>query len=80
MKKDYADIFGKKDDFKELLKANTQDHQMVIIDQSEAHYKMEDVFFVDKADINGKNFRIGDNAFWKESGSKFDSIFKFDFI
>ena len=46
--KDYADIFEDKNTFKELLKENTQDFQMVIIDQTEAKFDESDVFFVDR--------------------------------
>jgi hypothetical protein len=34
IKRDYADVFEDKDGFKEMLKQNTQDFNMVIIDQT----------------------------------------------
>lgn len=65
--KDYADIFTDKEIFKEIIKANTQDHQLLIIDQTEAHYNIDEVFFVDKAPDPENNpdliFRIGDMQF-----------------
>lgn len=52
-----------------MLKANTQDFQMVIIDQTEAKFNASDVFFVDQAQEHVEDYKIGDSAFWKESGN-----------
>jgi hypothetical protein len=62
--KDYADTFEDTDTFEALLKENTQDHWMVLIDQSEAHYVPEDVFYKDLAEEEVEPFKIGDKKFW----------------
>ena len=66
--KDYADIFADKDQFKALIKENTQDFQLVIIDQATAHFNAEDVFFISKAKEEVEPFKLGGWDFWKESG------------
>lgn len=69
--KDFADIFEDKKTFAELLKEHTQEHQLVIIDQTEAHYNADEVFFVDRAPDPKETtleYRVGDMEFWEESG------------
>jgi hypothetical protein len=69
---DYADLFDDGDFVRNLIRDNTQDHQMLLIDQSEAHYDAADIFYVDKAPDPEKDpvkpYRIGSDKFWKESG------------
>jgi hypothetical protein len=67
IQKDYADLMTD-DSFKELLQFNTTDHHVVLIDQTEAKYSMEDVFFTDEAEPDPEPFRIGDDEFWALSG------------
>ncbi len=69
---DYADIVGDKNYFIELLRQNTIDHKMFIIEQSEAHYDVKDMFFVSKAKEKVKPFKIGGAKFWKESGNNWE--------
>lgn len=50
-----------------LIHAYTQDHGMIVVDQSEAHYSPNEMFFVDRADPDPEPFRIGGAKFWKDS-------------
>ena len=69
IKEDFADIFESKNDFKEVIKENTQDHQVIVIDQIEAHFNSAEVFFKDKAmPKKVKPFKIGTKEFWEQSG------------
>lgn len=61
-------MFEDKNAFKGMLKANTQDYQMVVIDQTEAKFNANEVFFKDLADDNPEPYKIGDDTFWEESG------------
>lgn len=63
--KEYGDFFPNKKVFRELIKQNTQDHQVLIVDQTEAKYNVEDVFFKHKANQKPPPFKIGDLDFWK---------------
>jgi len=65
---DYADIFADKNQFKEVIKENTQDFQLLVIDQANAHFSLEDVFFVSKAEEEVPPYKLGGFDFWKESG------------
>jgi len=65
---DYADIFADKNQFKEVIKENTQDFQLLVIDQANAHFSLEDVFFVSKAEEKVPPYKLGGFDFWKESG------------
>jgi hypothetical protein len=69
---DYAELFEDPNIVRELIKSNTEDHQMLIIDQGEAHYNPAKVFYVSKAPDPKTNplkpFKIGSDRFWKESG------------
>jgi hypothetical protein len=56
-------------EFRRILKDVTQDHGMLIIDQMEAHYTPEEMFFQHKADPNPPPFRVGGFQFWKQSGN-----------
>lgn len=77
--KDYADVFEHKDNFKELIKANTQDYQMLIIDQTEAKFGSEDVFFTDMAEEEPEAYKVGGYLFWKESGCKWkEQLWQYD--
>lgn len=76
VEKDFADIFTNSDLFRKVLKENTQDHKLLIIDQSEAKYDVKDIFFVDQAPDPHKNplppYRIGSIDFWKEAGNDWE--------
>lgn len=67
---DYAYFFGNKYAFNYLLTKNTKDFQLMLIDQTEAKYKVEDTFFVAKAPdpkTDRPVYRIGDDFFWKRA-------------
>ena len=49
MQEDFADFFDNMYVFEQLLQQNTTDHGMLIIDQTEAKYDVNDVFFIDQA-------------------------------
>jgi hypothetical protein len=70
--RDYADYFPNRRVFHELLQRNTTDHQLVVIDQTEAHYDVKDVFYVDKAGKECPPYKVGDDWFWKESGCSWE--------
>jgi hypothetical protein len=70
IKEDYADFFDNKYYFRKILMNNTRDHQLIIIDQTEAKYGIEDVFFIDKAPDPKKEplvYRVGNDAFWEKA-------------
>jgi hypothetical protein len=67
--RDYADIFEDKDLFKAILKVNTVDHGMIVIDQTEAKYSADEMFFYDRAEEEVEPYALGDADFWKESGN-----------
>lgn len=74
--KDYADIFADKDTFKEVIKRNTQDFQLVIIDQANAHYDVQEAFFISRAEEEVEPFKLGGFDFWKESGCEWKEQLK----
>lgn len=65
---DYGGLFTDKNIIKDMLLNSTQDHHMLIIDQTEARYRPEDAFFITKADPEPPPFRLGGVEFWRESG------------
>jgi len=67
LKGEYGDFFPNKRVFREIIKMNTQDHQMLIIDQTVAKYRPIDCFFIDKAELHPEPYKIGDDQFWIES-------------
>ena len=69
MEEDYADLFTDKDEFRRILKDCTQDHGMLIVDQMEAHFSPEDMFFQHTANPDPDPFTIGTREFWKQSGN-----------
>ena len=42
---------------------------MLIVDQMEAHYTPEEMFFQHKADPHPEPFKVGGHQFWKQSGN-----------
>lgn len=73
LRDDFADFFPNRETFAELLRRETQDFQLLIIDQSTAKYSLNDgVFSVAKAEEFPPPFRVGDAQFWKESGCDWD--------
>jgi hypothetical protein len=69
---DYASFFGPHTDkFDKFIQKYTSNHGLIIIDQTEARYGIKDTFFWDRAPNPDKHeliYKIGDSAFWKESG------------
>lgn len=76
LKGEYGDFFPNKKVFREIIKMNTQDHQMIIIDQTTAKYKATDCFFIDKANPHPDPYRIGDSEFWSDSGCDWEKQMK----
>jgi Poxvirus A32 protein len=72
---DYAYFFDNRYAFNYLLTKNTQDHQLLLIDQTEAKYNIQDIFKVGKAPdpkTNRPVFKIGDELYWRKSGNKYE--------
>lgn len=69
MEEDYADLFDDDLEFRRILKEVTQDHGMLIVDQMEAHYSPEEMFFQHKADPHPPPYKVGGHSFWKQSGN-----------
>jgi hypothetical protein len=70
VQEDWAAMWEEKNGFVSFLMNNTQDHKMVIIDQTQAKYKKEEIFAVDKApnpDEISLEYKIGSDLFWKIS-------------
>lgn len=77
LRDDFADFFPNRATFAELLRRNTQDYQLLVIDQSNAKYSLDDgVFSVAKAEEKPKPYRIGDAKFWYESGCLWEDQLK----
>ena len=72
IRENWADFFPNKHFFGELLKQNTRDFGMLIINQSDAIYDWTEALFVDRAELEPAPFRIGDSKFWKESGCSWE--------
>lgn len=71
IQQDFASFVPDKNLVGKIIQENTQDHGMVIIDQTEARYSIEETFFCDKAPDPKEHkikFRIGSDKFWKDSG------------
>jgi hypothetical protein len=69
LQQDYMDVFEDKHTFRKLLQEKTQDHHILIVDQTEAHYHIQDMISVDSPQLKIKKpFAIGDANFWRESG------------
>lgn len=67
LKDDYGDFYPNNKVFREVIKKNTQNYQVLIIDQTTAKFDVSEVFFVDTADLKPEPFHIGNLKFWKES-------------
>ncbi len=66
---DWAGFFPDDNQFGDLLRKNTQNYQLLVIDQSEANYDFrKGTFFVAKPVEVVEDYRIGDAEFWHESG------------
>lgn len=84
LRDDFASFFSNKDVFGEMLRRNTQDHQLLVIDQSTAKYHPNDgVFSIGKGELDVEPFQLGDYDFWDDSGciweeqvKKWDNIVK----
>lgn len=72
LREDYADVLPEKNDFKQLLIENTQDHAILIVDQTKAHYDTSEMFFIDHPELEVEPFKIGDKKFWKESHANWE--------
>jgi hypothetical protein len=85
---DYAAFFpsssgtssGKRD-FEKFVTQNTKEHQLIVVDQTQAKYDIKSTFSTDKAPdpTDPKNelvFKIGDNQFWREAGCKWEKQVK----
>lgn len=69
---DYAYFFDNRYAFNYLLTKNTQDHQLLLIDQTEAKYDIKDIFKIGKAPdpkTDRPVFKVGDEVFWRKSGN-----------
>jgi hypothetical protein len=64
---DYAGILGDKYEFRDMLNENTQDYHLVVVDQTKARYKPEDLFYLDAPKLEVEPFAIGDDSFWKKA-------------
>lgn len=49
---------------------------MLIIDQTEAKYRWQDIFFIDKANEDPPPYKIGDEQFWEEAGNEWKKQLK----
>lgn len=81
VKEDYAYLFRDPKLIPNLVKTNTMNHQFLIIDQSEAHYAAEEMFFVDKApDPKSSSatspYKIGSDKFWSDAGCSWENQLK----
>lgn len=73
IEENYAGLFKHQNvDFYDLILENTQDHGFVIVNRTEAKYKLNELFFHSKADLNPKPFKIGSDKFWEESNSNWE--------
>ncbi len=69
---DYAYFFDNRYAFNYLLTKNTQDHQLLLIDQTEAKYDIQDIFKIGKAPdpkTDRPVFKVGDEVFWRKAGN-----------
>jgi hypothetical protein len=70
VKDDYAYLFEDHRMLPELIKRHTKDHQFLMIDQSDAKYSVEELFFVSKAPDPKKHpapvYKVGSDKFWME--------------
>lgn len=73
---DYAGIIGDKKEFRDMLNENTQDYHLVVVDQTKAQYRPEELFFCDAPELEVPDFRIGDKTFWRESGCNWEEQVK----
>lgn len=74
VRKDFAGMFVHQDIFSEFLRKNTQDFQLLVIDQHLASSELasnepgDGIFSVATADPEPPPFRVGDAQFWADSG------------
>jgi len=70
IQKDYADLGwpAAARVFPNFVRHYTTDHQILIIDQAEAHEDPTEMFFLYKPDPKPEPFQLGDFKFWVESG------------
>lgn len=66
IKDDFGDYFKNNKVFREVIKKYTQDYNLLVIDQTTAHFNLDDVFFFDKAEEEPEDFQIGDDQFWQD--------------
>ncbi len=69
---EYGKFWHNKDVFPLIIRLNTQNFKMLIINQGKAKYKPEEVFFTDLADLDPEPYAIGDRKFWKDSGCNWE--------
>ena len=86
-RKDFAGMFAHNHLFSEFLRKNTQDFQLLVIDQHLAMSELESgqagdgIFSVATADPEPPPFRVGDAQFWADSGCSWeDQLEKWDNI
>ncbi len=70
--KDYAKHVANPKEFENLLDQNTQDYQMVIVDQTRAKYDLKEIFFKTLAEEDPEPFKLGSDEFWEESGCSWE--------
>lgn len=68
IEEDWASLFHGDVDVNTLVQENTQDYQMLVVDQTEARHDWSEAFFVTTSDPEPAPFRVGDAQFWKNSG------------
>lgn len=66
---DFAKFFDDNDMFMQMLTENTQDHEMIIIDQATAKYNVRDAFHKTLAEEKPEEYKIGNDKFWEEAGN-----------
>lgn len=75
---DYASFFGRegKNVFQAIMRKYTKDHGVLVIDQTKARYKFQDMFFWDRADPNPKPYFLGWAQQWNDSGDDWHAQLK----
>jgi hypothetical protein len=69
---EYGKFWHNKEVFPLIIRLNTQDYKMIIVNQGKAKYRPEDVFFTDLANPDPDPYAIGDKKFWKDSGCNWE--------
>jgi hypothetical protein len=73
---DWAALFHRDMDMAAVVQQNTQDYQMLVIDQTVARYDASEAFFVYSAEEDPEPFAVGDALFWYDSGCSWEKQLK----